>query len=72
MTLTPRQLDVLRTVERFRAVHGYSPSVREVCDGCGLTSTASAHRHLEALRDAGMLTWQRGKTRTIVAHPRQG
>lgn len=35
--------------------HGYSPCVREICQGVGLKSTSSIHEHLKKMYDAGML-----------------
>lgn len=35
--------------------HGYSPSVREICEMVGLKSTNSVHVHLQVMFATGML-----------------
>jgi repressor LexA len=63
--LTPRQrkvLDVIRDwVERF----GYPPSVREIGDAVGLTSTSSVHHQLRALERKGYLRRDPNRTRAV-------
>ena len=63
--LTPRQrkvLDVIRDwVERF----GYPPSVREIGDAVGLTSTSSVHHQLRTLERKGYLRRDPNRTRAV-------
>jgi repressor LexA len=63
--LTPRQrkvLDVIRDwVERF----GYPPSVREIGDAVGLTSTSSVHHQLRTLERKGYLRRDPHRTRAV-------
>lgn len=35
--------------------HGYSPTVREICEMTGLKSTSSVHSHLSIMFETGML-----------------
>ena len=42
-------------IRDFIAGHGYSPTVREVAEAVGLSSSGAYH-HLESLRDEGVLT----------------
>ena len=64
-SLTPRQrkvLDVIRDwVERF----GYPPSVREIGDAVGLTSTSSVHHQLRTLERKGYLRRDPHRTRAV-------
>ena len=53
--LSRRQRQVLDFVERFLAEQGYSPSLREIADGLGLSSVATVHEHVAALADQGAL-----------------
>ena len=43
--------------------NGYPPTVREICDGVGLSSPASVHRYLKILTDEGMLSIDHEKKR---------
>ena len=51
--LTPKQQSVLSFVRRFFAEWGYAPTIAEICDGLGLASTATVHKHLKILVDKG-------------------
>lgn len=53
-------------VRAFTAVKGYPPSVRDVQAALGLQSS-SVMRRLELAREAGLVTWERGHTRTLRA-----
>ena len=61
-------LDVIRDwVERF----GYPPSVREIGDAVGLTSTSSVHHQLRTLERKGYLRRDPNRTRAVdVRAPR--
>lgn len=54
--LTPRQEEVLDLVLEALERRGYPPSIREICDALGLSSTRGALRHLEALEKKGFIT----------------
>jgi repressor LexA len=54
--LTPRQEEVLDLVLEALERKGYPPSIREICDALGLSSTRGALRHLEALEKKGFIT----------------
>ena len=43
--------------------NGYPPTVREICEGVGLSSPASVHRYLKMLTDDGLLTIDHDKKR---------
>ncbi|WP_287154888.1 transcriptional repressor LexA [Candidatus Solincola tengchongensis] len=54
--LTPRQEEALEFVLSTLERRGYPPSVRELCEALGLSSTRGALRHLEALERKGFIT----------------
>ena len=58
--------EILRFLSDFSAHNGYSPTVREICAAVGLSSTASVYRHLEALRDEGLICMDGQKKRSIT------
>lgn len=49
----------------FITKNGYSPTIREICDGAGLKSTATIYRHLMVLEQMGMIHVKDNKTRAI-------
>src|ERR1035437_396865 len=53
--LTPRQRRVLEVIRESVETRGYPPSVREIGEGVGLTSTSSASHQLKALEHRGCL-----------------
>lgn len=62
---TTKREEILRFLEEFTAANGYSPTVREICAAVGLRSTASVYRHLESLRDDGLICMDESKKRAI-------
>jgi repressor LexA len=64
-TLTPRQREILETIERHMRDHGYPPSVREIGEAVGLTSPSTVHAHLSALQRRGYLRRDPTKPRAI-------
>ncbi len=46
--------------------YGYSPSVRDICNGIGVKSTSTVHNHLNRLQNEGRITYSDGKRRAIV------
>lgn len=62
MTGRDKVFDFLRS---YIGEHGYAPSVRDICEGTGLTSTSTVYNHLVALRQQGRVQWAEGKSRTL-------
>jgi repressor LexA len=54
--LTPRQEEVLEFILETLQGRGYPPSVRDICEAFGLSSTRGALRHLEALEKKGYIS----------------
>ena len=63
--LTRRQKDVLDFIKKYSAEHGFPPAIREICEGVGLSSSATAFVHVRNLQDAGYLKKTNNKFRTI-------
>lgn len=63
--LTNRQREILAWLARYIADHGYSPTVREVCQAFNFAAVNGAMAHLRPLRKKGWITWQDGHARTL-------
>lgn len=71
--LTPRQRRVLEVIRDWVERFGYPPSVREIGDAVGLTSTSSVHHQLRALERKGYLRRDPNRTRAVdVRGPDEG
>lgn len=46
---------VLQCIIEYMEEHQYSPSIRELCDMTGLTSTSTVHQHLSTLSKEGRI-----------------
>ena len=53
--LSTKQNTILIFIKKFIAGNGYSPSVRDICKGVGLSSPATVHVHLSNLIEKGYL-----------------
>jgi SOS-response transcriptional repressor LexA len=67
VTVKARRADLVRLIEEHRAIHGFSPSVRELQLATGVASMSTTHRDLVALRDEGLIQWDPQRYRTIRA-----
>ncbi len=65
LPLTPRQQQVLEFVDSEVRRKGYPPSVREIGEAVGLSSSSTVHAHLAALQDKGYLRRDPTKPRAI-------
>jgi repressor LexA len=63
--LTPRQRQVLEFIDSEVRDRGYPPSVREIGEAVGLSSSSTVHAHLAALEDKGFLRRDPTKPRAI-------
>ena len=63
--LTWRQRKILRTIRESVRQRGYPPSMREIGDAVGLTSTASVAYQLGTLQRKGYLHRDVGRARTV-------
>ena len=63
--LTERQRGILNFIESETQQRGYPPSVREIGEAVGLTSTSTVHAHLASLQRLGYLRRDPTKPRAI-------
>src|SRR5712692_3608299 len=63
--LTDKRREILEFIEREQRERGYPPSVREICEAVGLTSTSTVHSHLDTLQKQGFLRRDPTKPRAI-------
>ena len=63
--LTNKQQIVFDKLCEYYAEYGYSPTIRELCKMCDLSSTATMWVHLQNLRKKGYIYFNDNKFRTI-------
>jgi repressor LexA len=63
--LTPRQRKVLRVIQESVERRGYPPSIREIGDAVGLTSTSSVSHQLKMLQRKGYLHRDANRPRAV-------
>ena len=66
--LTTRQRRILEVIHDAVTDRGYPPSIREIGEAVGLTSTSSVHSQLEALQRKGFIRRDPTKPRAIEVH----
>ena len=72
-TLTPRQRKVLEVIREHVERLGYPPSVREIGDAAGLTSTSSVAHQMRTLEKKGFLRRNPNRPRALdVRLPEEG
>src|SRR5947209_5210614 len=64
-SLTERQREILEVIEAHMRARGYPPSVREIGEAVGLTSSSTVHAHLSTLQKLGYLRRDPTKPRAI-------
>ena len=57
---------VMDYIRRFIEENGYTPSVREIGQECGIKSTATVHSYLEKLKTRGYLSKADNKKRSMA------
>lgn len=62
---TERQRRILEVIREFTAEHGYPPSVREIGERVGLSSSSTIHAHLKALERRGLISRDPTKPRAL-------
>ena len=64
-TLTPRQAEILKLIERYTEKSGYPPTRNEICQAMGFRSPNAAEEHLKALARKGVIEMIPGASRGI-------
>lgn len=57
---------ILAFIEEYRSRMGYAPTVREIGEAVGLSSTSAVHHHLSRLRSVGALRMDSHRARSVV------
>jgi repressor LexA len=65
MAITRRQREVYDFLLNFTEEKGYSPSFEEICEGLGLSSLATVHKHLTNLEQKGLIKRDYNRSRSI-------
>jgi repressor LexA len=63
--LTPRQRQVLEYIDEQVRQRGFPPSVREIGEAVGLTSTSTVHAHVSALVNKGYINRHASRPRAL-------
>ena len=57
--------EIFECIQKFVSENGYSPSVREVCEGCSIKSTATAFTYMNELAERGLIKKYGNKNRAV-------
>lgn len=63
--LTGRQKSILEYIKQHLRIKGYPPSVREIGEAIGLSSSSTVHSHLAKLEEKGLIKRDPTKPRAI-------
>ncbi len=63
--LTGKIDEVFEFVQKYIKENGYAPSVREICRGCEIKSTATVFTYLNELADRGLINKANLKNRAV-------
>lgn len=63
--LTPKQREVLNQLLGFVLENNYPPSIQQLCQLCGVSSTSTIHFHLSGLKKKGLIDWNPAEKRAI-------
>lgn len=67
-TLSAQRQRILEVIAAYQRRRGYPPSVREIAEAVGLSSTSSVHSHLRVLQRDGYLRRDPAKPRALEIH----
>lgn len=69
--ITKRKKEILDFIRAFETDNGYFPTLEEIADQFGLSSTATVHQHLSELEALGLLNrgYKRARDMKIVENP---
>lgn len=66
MVSNDKLIKVMDYIRKFSEENGYTPSVREIGQECGIKSTATVHSYLEKLQSRGYLSKTTNKKRSVT------
>ena len=55
--LTPKQNDIYQVIKRYYNTYGYFPTIREICELSGRSSTSTIKDYLNKLEKKGCIMW---------------
>jgi repressor LexA len=64
--LSERQREILEFLRNFTAHNGYPPSVREIGEAVGLSSSSTVHSHLNTLENRGFIKRDPSSARALT------
>ncbi len=62
---SPTRESILAFIQKFKVGKDYAPTVREIAGHCGIRSTSVVQYHLNKLEEAGLITREKEKFRSI-------
>jgi len=68
--LSPNHLKTFQLIYEKIKERGYPPTVREICQEIGVTSSATAHKYLTVLEKRGYIRREKERSRAIKIMPR--
>ncbi|MBB6217156.1 repressor LexA [Anaerosolibacter carboniphilus] len=63
--LTTSQDKILNAIKFYYRMFGFSPSVRDIADLCGMKSINTVRQHLQTLKQKGLISMEESKARAI-------
>lgn len=64
--VTPRQRQVLLTIDAYTSQRGVAPTIREMGNALGITSTNGVVDHLRVLESKGLINRNRYEKRSVT------
>lgn len=64
--MSDSQIEVYEKIVEYIKEHGYSPTIREICELTGRNSPATILYHLKNLKKLGYINYDATKSRTIT------
>ncbi len=70
--LRPRQKRILEFMKNEISTKGYPPTIREICQSCGIASTSTVHKDIKTLVEEGYLKKDPSKPRALMIIDQDG
>ena len=64
--LTEKQNFVYQAIKYYISKYGFSPTIRELCEMVGVSSTGTIHVYLKTLKKKGYIDYIYNRNRTIT------
>lgn len=63
--MTKREEDTLKAIKRYMELHHYPPTIKEIGQAIGVTSTSTVSRFLVQLQNKGYIRREESKPRAL-------